>query len=131
MIDLARVVAWLLIALGLGLLLNVCSGCSSGEVCDEGPPDGAPVRVEPIDGDCGALEEGALTACASRRDPDVCGLQWDCYGVPLADGRVIRGGNVIGRSERTEDGWRAEVWIGGELEEGGRCGGMYALRGER
>ena len=126
-----NVVAWVLIGIGLMMLAHTCSGCGSADVCDLGPPDGTPAVVELLDGDCGALEEGALAGCASRRDPDVCGLQWDCYGVPLEDGRVIRGGNVIGRTTPTAEGWTAEVWIGGELEGGGRCGGMYALRAER
>ena len=130
-----NVVAWVLIGIGLMMLAHTCSGCGSADVCDLGPPDGTPAVVELLDGDCGALEEGALAGCASRRDPDVCGLQWDCYGVPLEDGRVIRGvirgGNVIGRMTPTDDGWTAEVWIGGELEGGGSCGGMYALRAER
>ena len=126
-----NVVAWVLIGIGLMMLAHTCSGCGSADVCDLGPPDGTPAVVELLDGDCGALEEGALAGCASRRDPDVCGLQWDCYGVPLEDGRVIRGGNVIGRTTPTDDGWTAEVWIGGELEGGGSCGGMYALRAER
>jgi len=127
---LITVLAWVLMALGFSMLVSVCSGCGA-EVCDEGPPDGAATSVEVLEGDCGALEEGALSGCASRGDPDVCGLQWDCYGVPLTDGRVIRGGNVVGRTTPTLEGWTAEVWIGGELEGGGRCGGIYTLRAER
>lgn len=98
--------------------------------CEPEPDPSSVLALERLSGDCGALAPWVPEVCASRGDPDVCGVQWDCYGLALEDGREIVGGNVIGRVDALEGGgWISEAWVGGELEDGSRCEGVYLISG--